>query len=63
MCALVFMVLREDVDAFTPNSKDKLFCECISKAIESGVNVYVYQCKVNMDGIHFMGKLKYLTEV
>ena len=62
MCALVFMVLREDVNAFTPNSKDKLFCECISKAIISGLKVLVYQCKVNMEGIHFMGKLKYLTE-
>ena len=57
-CALVFMVLREDVHAFTPNSKDCIFCSCIQEALENGVNVYAYQCKIDQSGIHFVKKLE-----
>jgi sugar fermentation stimulation protein A len=56
-CALVFMVLREDVSSFTPNVQDSIFCECIKTAFENGVRIYAYQCKVDTHGISFIGKL------
>lgn len=57
-CAIVFMVLREDIDDFQPNKKDELFCEILQKAKETGVKILVYQCKINTSGISFFRKLK-----
>ena len=56
-CAIVFMVLREDVQDFRPNPKDMLFCEILHKAEETGVKVLVYQCKVDESGITFLKKI------
>jgi sugar fermentation stimulation protein A len=59
-CAVVFMVLREDVTEFKTNPKDSLFCELVTKAKEAGVKVLVYQCKVDTTGISFKQKLNYM---
>ena len=58
-CALVFMVLREDVSGFTTNPKDSIFCQLVEKAKNSGVKVLVYQCIVDTTGIKFKQKLNY----
>jgi sugar fermentation stimulation protein A len=57
-CAIVFMVLREDVESFMPNSKDTLFCEALKNAEVNGVKVLVYQCEIHEDGIYYKGKLR-----
>ena len=57
-CAIVFMVLREDVEKFCPNEKDALFCELLQKAETAGVKVLVYQCKIDTSGISFLRKIK-----
>ena len=57
-CAIVFMVLREDVEDFKPNPKDTLFCEILDNAARCGVQVLVYQCKVDVHGIFFLKKLQ-----
>ena len=61
-CALVFIVLREDVDSFSPNSKDTLFCEYISNAIKNDVKIYAYQMKVDTEGIKYIRRLPMLCE-
>lgn len=58
-CAIVFMVLREDVDSFQTNPKDELFSSLIKNAYMQGVQVLIYQFKVDEHGISFMRKLNY----
>ena len=57
-CAIVFMVLREDVHSFSPNTqKDPLFAEYLKNAKMLGVSIYAFQCSVTKEGIFFKQKL------
>lgn len=57
-CAAVFIVLRDDVETFSPNKKkDPLFASLVEKAYNNGVNILAYQFKVHMNGIDFVKKL------
>ena len=56
-CAIVFMILREDATDFIPNPKDQTFVDCLKDAHTAGVQVLVYQCKVDPHGISFVKKL------
>lgn len=51
---MVYVVQREDVEAFKAAEKiDPRYAELLLKARESGVEVYVYQCNLDTQGISF----------
>lgn len=58
-CAVVFMVMRNDVNEFAPNAKDQMFCNCLKNAYDSGVQVLVYQFQISTEGIDYVRKLQY----
>lgn len=60
-CAIVFIVLREDVTAFETNPKDELFSKLVREAHNTGVQVLIYQFQVTTEGITYIGKLNYTT--
>jgi len=62
-CAIVFMVLRDDVHGFAPNTqKDPLFAKYLINAKNMGVNVYAYKCCVTNEGIFFKQKLAVILD-
>ncbi|MFZ7104917.1 MAG: DNA/RNA nuclease SfsA [Peptococcaceae bacterium] len=57
--AVVFIVMREDAEKFSPNDKrDPLFGDTLRKAGNSGVEVYAYTCLINPRGITFAHKIE-----
>tara|TARA_A100001015_G_scaffold265301_1_gene313547 strand:+ start:540 stop:1265 length:726 start_codon:yes stop_codon:yes gene_type:complete len=58
-CAVVFMVMRNDVTEFSPNPKDQIFCNCLKFAYDAGVQVLVFQFEVSTKGIEYVTKLQY----
>ncbi len=60
-CFIVFIVLREDIDSFSPNKDDKLFCKAFQYAVDSGVIPLVFQMKVSLNGIQFVKQLDICT--
>ncbi len=59
-CAMVYVVQREDVNLFTPaESIDPVYAKLLREAVSSGVEVYVYQCKLDETGIHYYRELPY----
>lgn len=60
-CAMVYVVQREDVDSFSPaHSIDPLYAQLLQNAQDAGVEVYVYQCRLDVSGIYYQGELPYL---
>ena len=55
---LVFIVFRNDTDYFTPNSEDKLFCETLKNAVDSGVLVHIFAFECCKEGYTFSKILK-----
>lgn len=56
---LFFLVQREDVTSFSPASDlDPVYTELLKTAINSGVEVLVYQCKINESEIYTSHQLK-----
>ncbi|MDW8317275.1 MAG: DNA/RNA nuclease SfsA [Anaerolineae bacterium] len=50
--AVVFVVQRQDVLAFSPHpSADPAFAEALRRASRAGVEVYAYRCAVDLAGI------------
>ena len=50
--AVIFVVQREDVQAFSPNDKaDPLFGGALRKAKAAGVEVYAYRCRVSPEEV------------
>lgn len=48
-CAMLFVVQREDVASFTPaGSIDPTYAELLRKAFEGGVEIFVYQCRMDL---------------
>lgn len=46
--AIVFVVQRDDADAFAPNDEaDPAFGSALRRAVEEGVEVYAYACQVS----------------
>ena len=45
--SVIFVIQREDVDAFRPNdTADPAFGQALREAVNSGVEVYAYRCRV-----------------
>lgn len=58
--AMVYVVQRQDVDIFSPaHSIDPRYASLLQEAYEGGVEVYVYQCKLDEAGIHYLRELPY----
>jgi sugar fermentation stimulation protein A len=56
--AVVFIIMREDADFFSPNDEmDSVFGNTLRKAKNSGVEVYAYKCSINQKGISYGGKI------
>ena len=50
--AALFLIQREDADAFQPNRRtDSRFSEALREAAERGVEVYAYNSKVTLEGV------------
>ena len=50
--AIVFVVQREDAEAFAPNDgTDPAFGRALRRAVEEGVEVYAYDCRVSRSEI------------
>ena len=59
--ALVFVILREDVRSFALNySADPAFSQTIAMALEKGVEVYAYRCRVTMKEVQILGTIPLL---
>lgn len=60
---MLYLVQREDVSKMRPaHSIDKKYAELLKKAHSQGVEILVYQCKIDLEGIHFGGPLPYELE-
>jgi len=57
--SMFFLVQREDVQHFTPAIEiDPIYADKLKKAYEKGVNILVYQCKLNEKEIIINKKLE-----
>lgn len=60
---LFFLVQREDVKKMRPaHSIDKKYGELIKEAHAAGVEIFVYQCKMDLGGITYGGPLPFVLE-
>lgn len=60
---LFFLVQREDVKIMRPaHSIDKKYGELLKEAHAAGVEIFVYQCKMNLSSISFGGPLPFKLE-
>ncbi|MGE3609997.1 MAG: DNA/RNA nuclease SfsA [Bacteriovoracaceae bacterium] len=58
--AMLFVVQREDVEEFSPaKSIDPNYARLLKEASEVGVEILVYQCKINLQGIHLGKRLPF----
>lgn len=58
--AMVYVVQREDVATFSPaQSIDPTYAALLKEAVREGVEVYVYQCRLDEEGIHYHQELPY----
>lgn len=56
--AVIFLVMGNAATAFAPNTAtDPDFAEALSKAQQQGVEVYVYTCEINLEGVRFTGRI------
>ena len=56
--AVIFVIQRNDVECFSPNIKvDPDFGIALRKAIQMGVDVYAYRCRVSKDEIKLAGQV------
>ena len=61
--AVVFVVQRPDVKAFSPNhSADPEFWEAMDEALEAGVEAYAFRCSVDMSSIAIQTRIPILKE-
>ena len=61
---MLFLVQREDVDSFRPaKSYDPKYAALLEEAVDSGVEILIYQCRINSKGIKIHKKLPYIPEV
>ena len=56
-CYIFFIVLRNDVDCFSPNTNDKEFLKAFNYAVANGVKPFAFQMKVSIEGIEFCKQL------
>ncbi len=60
---MLFVVQREDVNVMRPASKiDKTYASLLKEAHSKGVEILVYQCKMNLYGIEFGKSLPFVWE-
>lgn len=49
---LLFVIQREDVGAFAPAREiDPVYADLLTEAFEKGVEIFAYQCKINLNEI------------
>jgi sugar fermentation stimulation protein A len=57
--AVVFIVQRNDAKKFSPNdATDPLFGETLRRVVSEGVEIYSYECDVNLPNIELTNKLE-----
>ena len=57
--AIIFVVQREDAETFTPNDEaDPAFGGALRRAVEEGVEVYAYACRVSRAEVRLDQPLK-----
>lgn len=60
---IFFLVQREDVQSMIPaHSIDKKYGELLKEAHAAGVEIFVYQCRMDLSGISFGGPLPFKLE-
>lgn len=56
---IIFLIQLEEVSSFSPNKKmDKKFSEAIKLAVEKGVDIFAYNCRVTEDSIELCEEVK-----
>ena len=56
--AVVFVIQRCDAHAFSSNEDaDPLFCQALREAVRSGVEVYVYRCRVSRRQVEVVARV------
>ena len=56
--AVVFVIQRDDVEEFRPyHQNDPNFSDSLNHAVDKGVEVYAYRCRVNLDEILIVDRL------
>lgn len=59
-CAMVYVVQREDVESFSPaKTIDPVYAQLLNEAAHTGVEIYVYQCRLDETGIHYLKEIPY----
>jgi sugar fermentation stimulation protein A len=57
---MLFVVQREDVDFFQPASSiDPVYASLFQEAVAAGVEILVYQCRMNLEGIYLKRSLPF----
>ena len=61
--AVVFIIMRDDAQRLSTHDKmDPLFGSTLRKAVEAGVQVMAYKCKVCQQGMKFNGEVPVILE-
>ena len=56
--AAIFLVMGNDAKDFAPNwQTDPDFAENLAKAQEAGVEIYVYTCEIDLEGVRYTGTI------
>ena len=56
--AVVFVIQRDDVEEFRPyHQNDPIFSDSLKQAVDNGVEVYAYRCRVNLDEINIVDSI------
>jgi len=56
--AVVFVIQRDDVEEFRPyHQNDPIFSHSLTQAVDNGVDVYAYRCRVNLDEINIFDRI------
>lgn len=62
--AVIFLVMGNDANAFAPNwQTDPAFAKQLLQAKEAGVEVYVYTCEINLQGVRYTGRIPVKEEL
>ena len=56
--AVIFVVMGNEAKYFSPNGDtDPVFAANLALALEQGVEVYIYTCEINLEGIRYTGRI------
>ena len=56
--AVIFLVMGNDAKQFAPNTvTDPAFADSLAQALQHGVEVYVYTCEIDLQGVRYTGRI------